>query len=292
MNDVRPALAGTLLLLVLLEVAWAAWRLPRAYDARETLCNFAIALVNGWLKPAGIAWQLLVLEWIPWRPMAPLPADWPVFVLTFVATDLAYYWFHRCSHTWPWLWAVHQVHHSSPWMNLTTALRLSWIGKFVAPLFFAPLVLLGLPPLFVALSLALGLLFQFPLHTQAVPSLGVFEGRLLNTPSAHRVHHGANAPYLNRNFAGVFILWDVLFGTWQPEREPVRFGLTTGFPGHNPLRVQFQPLWELVRGGRGRRRNGARIHTKRPQGTEADGGTRGGGRTCHCRQSSRGELAH
>ncbi|MEL6188710.1 MAG: sterol desaturase family protein, partial [Myxococcota bacterium] len=130
----------------------------------------------------------------------------------------------------------------------TTALRLNWVAKFVTPLFFAPLVWLGFSPTVVAGSLGVGLLYQFFLHTESVGRLGVFEGKLLNTPSAHRVHHGSNPAYIDKNYGGVFIVWDRLFGTYQPEVEDVRYGVTTGFLGHNPLTAQFRPLYNYLRG--------------------------------------------
>jgi sterol desaturase/sphingolipid hydroxylase (fatty acid hydroxylase superfamily) len=177
-----------------------------------------------------------------------LPDTAWAFLVTFVIADFAYYWYHRLSHEVPLLWTMHHTHHSSPWMNFTTAMRLNWIAKFVSPVFFAPLVLLGLSPEFLALSLTLGLLFQFFLHTEVIGRLGWFEGKLLNTPSAHRVHHGSNTQYIDKNFAGVFVVWDRLFGTYTREEEPVRYGVTTGFVGHNPLVVQFKLLSQYIRG--------------------------------------------
>lgn len=143
---------------------------------------------------------------------------------------------------------MHYTHHSSPWLNFTTALRLNWISKFISPLFFAPLVLLGISPAFIIASLALGLVWQFFLHTEAIGRLGWLEGKLLNTPSAHRVHHGRNVQYIDRNFAGALIIWDRLFGTYEPEAERVRYGVSSGFAGHNPLVIQFLPLWKYIRG--------------------------------------------
>ena len=97
------------------------------------------------------------------------------------------------------------------------------------------------------LSLALGLFYQFFLHTEAVGRLGWLEGKLLNTPSAHRVHHGSNSAYIDRNYVGALIVWDRLFGTYAPETEKVRYGVTTGFVGHNPFVVQFAPAWKYLR---------------------------------------------
>ncbi len=254
-HAVKLALGGVMAVLVLAEVLWA-WRTKRhAYEPQEVLCNVVIALFNALLKPATLAWSLLVFQWMEPLRLVVLPHSVAVFLVTFLVTDFAYYWYHRWSHEWPALWAMHHVHHSSPWMNLTTAARLSWIAKVVSPLYFVPLTLIGLPAEFVALSLGLGLLYQFPLHTQAIGTLGTFEGKVLNTPSAHRVHHGSNAEYLDRNYGAVFIVWDVLFGTYKAETTAVRYGVTTGFIGHNPLRVQFEPLLRFLlrRGERAKR---------------------------------------
>jgi sterol desaturase/sphingolipid hydroxylase (fatty acid hydroxylase superfamily) len=230
------------------ELIWSRVAGHGVYSLKEALSNLGMMIVGNGLRPAATAWTLLVLSLLePLRSVRMPETGW-TFLVTFLVVDFAYYWYHRLSHEVPLLWAIHHAHHSSPWMNLTTAVRLNWIGKFLSPLFFAPLVLLGLPATFVTASLAIGLLYQFPLHTRAIGRLGRFEGTFLNTPSAHRVHHGSNARYIDRNYAGVFIVWDRLFGTYQPEDEQVRYGVTTGFVGHNPIVVQFRPLWKYVCG--------------------------------------------
>ena len=236
------------LFLLVAEIAWSRLSDRGVFSLADSLSNLGTMVVNSILKPLTVAWVLLVLSLLEPLQLFRLPDSGWAFLVTFVVTDFAFYWYHRLSHELPLLWTLHHTHHSSPWMNLTTALRLNWIAKFVTPLFFAPLVLLGLSPEFVAASLALGLLFQFLLHTQSVGSLGRFEGWLLNTPSAHRVHHGSNPQYIDKNYAGVLIIWDWLFGTYAPEGEPVRYGVTTGFVSHNPLVVQFQPLWKYIHG--------------------------------------------
>lgn len=241
-----PALA--LIALIVVELSWSLLRRRPIYNAGETLANLAIAVGNGLIRPAAIAWSYLIMSWLEPARMLSLPETLLTFFLTFVVVDLAYYGYHRASHELRWLWAMHHTHHSSPWYNFSTAVRLNWLAKFITPLYFAPLVLIGLPAEFVAASLALGLLYQLFLHTEAIPPLGRFEGLLLNTPSAHRVHHGTNAQYIDRNYAGVFIVWDRLFGTYEPECERVRYGVTTGFVGHNPLIIQFRPLWHTLRG--------------------------------------------
>ena len=248
MGDIPQVFAAFALVLVLMEVTWSRVMARRVYNVRESLSNFSMALVNSALKPLTLAWTFFVASLVEPLQITQLPKTGWAFLATFVIADLAFYWYHRLSHEIPVLWTMHHTHHSSPWMNFTTAMRLNWIAKFVSPLFYMPLVVLGVSPEFLGASLALGLMFQFLLHTEAVGRLGWFEGKLLNTPSAHRVHHGSNTKYIDRNYAGVFIVWDRIFGTYQPEEEPVRYGVTTGFVGYNPLVVQLQPIWKYIHG--------------------------------------------
>ncbi len=246
--SIRALFFAVLAISVALEVFWA-WRRRRpVYSLRESASNFVMLIVGSALKPLALGWALFVLTLVEPLQFFRLPHTAWAFALTFVVADFAYYWQHRVMHQLPALWAMHHTHHSSPWMNLTTALRLNWVAKFISPLFYVPFVLvLGVSPLAFGASLALGLLYQFFLHTEAVGRLGWFEGKLLNTPSAHRVHHGLNPDYIDKNYGGVFVVWDRLFGTYEREVEPVRYGVTTGFLGHNPLVAQFQPLLSLLR---------------------------------------------
>ena len=241
-------LLAVFLLFLAAEALWALVRRRRdVYDWREVLCNLGIMVGNNLIRPLSLAWKYAVFSLIEPLQAFSLPRTGWAFLVTFVAADCAYYWYHRFSHVVPVLWTMHYTHHSSPWMNLTTAVRLNWIANFVSPLFFAPLILVGFSPEWVTASLALGLFYQFFLHTEAVPPLGRFEGKLLNTPSAHRVHHGSNPAYIDRNYGGALIVWDRLFGTYAAETEKVRYGVTTGFPGHNPFAIQFAPAWKYLR---------------------------------------------
>lgn len=167
---------------------------------------------------------------------------WTAFVACFFAEDLAYYWFHRVSHERRWFWASHVVHHSSQRYNLSTALRQTWTGKATLGfVFWLPLVWIGFEPSMVLFFMATSLLYQFWIHTEAIDRLPAPLELVLNTPSHHRVHHGANPRYLDANYAGVLIVWDRLFGTFTPEldREPVRYGLVKNIETYNPLRIAF-----------------------------------------------------
>lgn len=166
--------------------------------------------------------------------------------LTFLVEDFTYYWWHRCSHESRFLWAAHENHHSSQHYNLSTALRQSWTTIFTTKLFYWPLPLLGFDPAMLAVATSVSLLYQFWIHTECIERLGWFEW-LLNTPSHHRVHHGSNIQYLDRNHAGILILWDRLFGTFEPEVEPVRYGLTKNIQTFHPIRIAFHEWVALGR---------------------------------------------
>lgn len=167
----------------------------------------------------------------------------------FLGVDFLYYWFHRFSHESNFAWAAHVVHHQSEDYNLSVALRQSALQQFIAAPFYWPLALLGFPPaMFLALSAA-NTLYQFWIHTEAIGRLGPLE-LVLNTPSHHRVHHGSNPQYIDRNHGGTLIVWDRLFGTFEPEGERVVYGVTKPPKSWNPLYVnvhQWQELWRLAR---------------------------------------------
>lgn len=167
--------------------------------------------------------------------------------LCVLLVDFLYYWDHRAGHRIRWYWAVsHSVHHSSPQYDQTTALRISFVDGFLSPWFYLPAVLLGFHPLLVAASLGFILGYQQWIHTETIGTLGPLEG-VVNTPSAHRVHHGAQPQYLDKNYGAVLLLWDRLFGTYQREEEPVRYGLTDPIPGRGPLEVHLCELRRLWR---------------------------------------------
>ena len=177
----------------------------------------------------GVQRFLPVPEWIDRSPIAGGRLDLLAlgsWAAVFLLDDLAYYWMHRCSHTSHLLWAGHVVHHSSEEFNLTVALRQSSLHGFMSWVFYLPLALLGVPVLMWVVCHALNLVYQFWIHTRAIDKLGVLEV-VLNTPSHHRVHHGVNPEYQDKNYAGTLIVWDRLFGTFQPElgSERIRYGI-------------------------------------------------------------------
>ena len=218
------------------EALISRWTERGFYDQRDAWTNITLGLIsvvfNGLFGLVTGSVYVLAYELAPYR--FPENAWWS-WVVLFVADDFAYYWFHRVSHESRFFWNFHVVHHSSEYYNLSVAVRQSWFGGTVHWLFYAPVMLLGFAPWMFAMMHGLNLLYQFWIHTKFIDRLGPAE-YVLNTPSHHRVHHGVNREYLDRNYAGVLIIWDRLFGSFAPETEAPRYGIT------KPLK-SFSPLW-------------------------------------------------
>ncbi|ERT19725.1 membrane protein, partial [Pseudomonas putida SJ3] len=219
-------------------------------DSINSLSTGALSTSTGLLtKGAGLVTYALAFEHLA---LLRLPAEaWWVWLLAFVLYDFCYYWLHRLGHERNVLWAAHSVHHQSEEYNLTTALRQTSSGFIFSWVFYLPMALLGVPPLVFITVASLNLLYQFWVHTRHIPKLGWLEWVLI-TPSNHRVHHAQNPVYLDRNYGGVFILWDRLFGTFKEEdpAEPVVFGVTTPLASWNPLWANLQfyaQLWHDAR---------------------------------------------
>jgi sterol desaturase/sphingolipid hydroxylase (fatty acid hydroxylase superfamily) len=232
-----------------IEALWL-WRKNGRYDWRAYLASagdLALRILAG-LLPLGLAAGALDLVWrhrLYTMPMHSVAA----ILLLIVGQDFCYYWMHRADHRVRFMWATHSVHHSPEELNLSAAYRLGWTARLsVAPLFFAPLVLIGFQPMIVAAVLSLNLLYQFWLHATWLPKLGPFEW-LLNTPAHHRVHHASNPEYLDANFGGVFILFDRLFGTFRGEQHgiEIRYGLTHPIGSYNPLVIGTREWLAMAR---------------------------------------------
>lgn len=214
------------------------------HDARETAASLTIAVINKTVATLTAGVSALPLLFLYQFRLFDIPADSVLaLVAAFVLTDFCYYWHHFAMHKLRLLWASHSVHHSPTRLNLTAAVRLG-IGGHLAGgfLFYAPLVLIGFHPLVVYAMLGLGLAYQLFIHPARAPDLGPLEW-VLNTPKHHRVHHASNPSCIDRNFGGVFIVFDRLFGTFAqaPEDEPLTFGLAGKDKPKtdNPLRILF-----------------------------------------------------
>ncbi|MCW3480740.1 sterol desaturase family protein [Neisseriaceae bacterium JH1-16] len=212
------------------------------YRWRDTLCNTGLALLHQGADKLAWLFVIPIYAWVynHWR-IHSFDSSWTSLVALFLVQDFLYYWFHRMSHRVRWLWAAHSVHHSSEHMNLSTAFRQSLMYPIAGMwLFWLPMAWLGFQPALIVAIVLLNLAFQFFVHTQAIPKLGPLE-RLLNTPSIHRVHHARNAKYIDRNYAGVLVIWDRLFGSYVEEdpTEPCDYGTVKRVVSFNPLTVTF-----------------------------------------------------
>lgn len=170
-----------------------------------------------------------------------IPNVWYWLVILFLGVDLGYYWAHRMSHQVNLFWAGHVVHHQSEEYNLSVALRQGALQKIFTAAFYLPLALLGFSPYYFLLLGAFNTLYQFWIHTEAIRSMGPLEW-IMNTPSHHRVHHGRNPKYIDRNHAGVFIIWDRMFGTFQPEEEKPVYGITMPVQCWDPVSAHLRPF--------------------------------------------------
>ena len=234
-----------------LEAVVLAAVMRRNYNWRAYLASLADALGRQYvvaLLPLSLAAPAVDLAWRQRLFTVPLDTAAAVAVLV-LAQDFSYYWFHRCSHRVRWFWATHAVHHSSNELNLGASYRFGWTGRISGTtIFYVPMMFLGFAPPAVGIAGAFALLYQFWLHAEWIPRLGPLEW-VFNTPSHHRVHHAANPEYLDRNYGGVLIVWDRLFGTFAKERDdvPCRYGLVTPLVSNNPFVIGFHEWVALVR---------------------------------------------
>ena len=239
-------------LLLALEIGVATWHQRDWYETKDTLSSLAMGMGNAVIRlftKVVIVGLLFVLY--EYR-LFDLGTAWWVWVLCFFAEDLSYYVFHRTSHEVRYFWASHVIHHSSRKYNLSTALRQTWTGQLSgAFVFILWLPLVGFHPIMVAIFGSMSLIYQFWIHTESIDRMWPPFEFVFNTPSHHRVHHGSDVKYLDRNHGGVLILWDRLFGTFQVEEERPTYGLVTNIDTHNPLRIATHEWAALFRDVRG-----------------------------------------
>jgi sterol desaturase/sphingolipid hydroxylase (fatty acid hydroxylase superfamily) len=249
------SIPGFLTLLVL-EVLWTRKRKREGakellgYEQRDTFASLAMGIGNVIISAfttlgAVALWSFGYEHRLLSLGAAASAGSW---LCLFVLEDFCYYWFHRSHHEVRLLWAAHVNHHSSQYFNLSTALRQPWFTPVTGPIFWLPLALVGFAPWQILTAQAVSLIYQFWIHTETVRRLPRPLEWLLNTPSHHRVHHGKNVRYLDRNHGGVLIVWDRLFGTFTPEQDadPVRYGITHDIETFNPLRIAVHELGALV----------------------------------------------
>ena len=232
--------------LVCLEAAWLVWMRKQEFDWRAAGASFGVAIGKRIVDTATAgAAGVFLFGLYEYRLFTLELNNILTGVAFFLLFELTYYWHHRMAHEVRWLWATHSVHHTPEEMNLSVAARLGWTGLLSGSvLFFAPLVLIGFHPIAVFVMLAASLFYQIWIHTEVVGRLPRPVEWLFNTPSHHRVHHASNVDYLDRNYGGVLIIWDRIFGTFAEETEPPKYGLTEPLKSYNPIKIA---LWEWRR---------------------------------------------
>lgn len=219
---------------------------PVGYEARDTATSLAMLVGNVAITFATLPLVARLDRFVFRRRITSFGSRRGAFMAAMVLWDFLYYWDHRWMHEVRLMWANHVTHHSSQRYNLSTALRQPWSG-LMNTWIFMPMPLLGFPMATTAKAGQLNLLYQYWIHTEAIDRLPAPLERVLNTPSHHRVHHGTNPEYLDRNYGGILIVWDKLFGTFEPEVRRVRYGLTKNISTHNPLRVAYHEFADIVR---------------------------------------------
>lgn len=239
-------IAGLIFLLAL--VSETVWDFASGTRKKgwETLANFVIGVVNVLLERT-IYGLVFVVGLYLMQPFAlfSIPSTWWTWILAVLAADFTYYWMHRWEHEVRILWSFHSVHHSSPEFNFTTALRLAWLEGLIEWIFFLPMLLIGFSVVQTIIALSIVVAYQSWIHTEKVGKLGWLDG-IFNTPSVHRVHHGSNDAYLDKNYGGLLILWDRLFGTYQKEEQIVIYGIKSPLGTSNPFVINFREPFSII----------------------------------------------
>jgi sterol desaturase/sphingolipid hydroxylase (fatty acid hydroxylase superfamily) len=215
------------------------------YETKETIGSVLVGIGNviiSFLIKAGLLLVVVVIyNLVPWR----MALNWWTFLPAYIIWDFCSYWAHRISHNQRFWWATHIVHHSGEKYNLTVSFRLSWV-QHLKIIFFVPAMFIGFHPIIIFVTNQIAVLFQFWVHTEYIRKLHPVIEYIFATPSNHRVHHGSQEQYIDRNFGATFILWDRIFGTYEPEREQVTYGLTSNIDHKaNPLHINFHEYKEI-----------------------------------------------
>ena len=236
------------LLLITAEVIYSSVKGRNFYKLRDTFAGLGLLSGNfliGLLTKSSIFLIYVYLYQFRLITVNDLLPIWAVWLATFVMIDFVYYWYHRFSHRVRFMWAVHMNHHSSEEMNFTVSLRQAWFGPITKVPFFIFMPLVGFDPIITAVAGVASTLWGVIGHTQWIRRLGIFE-YIFVTPSSHRVHHGSNECYIDRNYGNLLIIWDRLFGTFAEEIEPVKFGIRDNVKTYNPIKITFMFWGQMI----------------------------------------------
>ena len=235
---------------MLLEFFVASAKNIKSYTTKDAFSSIAMGLGNVFIGFVSKLFVFAALYFVYENlRIFTIPISWWSFIILFFLDDFSYYWFHRTSHENRFFWASHVVHHSSKHYNLSTALRQTWTGSFYSFIFWLWLPLIGFHPGMIIFQMSISLLYQFWIHTELIQKMPKWIELFFNTPSHHRVHHGRNPIYLDKNHAGILIIWDKLFGTFQPElkSEKVQYGLVVNIKTYNPIFIAFNEWGALFK---------------------------------------------
>ena len=235
------------LALIFLEVAYSTVFGLKLYNFKDTLAGLGLLAGNffiGLLTKSSIFLLYVYVYQFKIVIVNDLIPIWLVWIITFITIDFIYYWYHRMSHRVRFMWAVHMNHHSSEEMNFTVSLRQAWFGPITKVPFFVLMPLIGFDPIITAIAGVASTLWGVIGHTQWIRRLGPFE-YIFVTPSSHRVHHGSNESYIDKNYGNLLIIWDRLFGTFAEEIEQVKFGIKDNVKTFNPIKITFM-FWQQM----------------------------------------------
>ncbi|WP_461166915.1 sterol desaturase family protein [Tsukamurella serpentis] len=219
----------------------------RGYQASDAATSISMGvgylIVAGVFHTVSLVGYSAIYQTVPWKLSS---SDWKTWILLFIAIDLLWYAVHRFSHRIRIAWAAHQAHHSSENFNLTTALRQKW-NLWFETLAWTPLPFMGIPPWMIYIGFSINLVCQFWVHTESIDRVWRPIEYVFNTPSHHRVHHGSDPEYLDKNYGGILIIWDRIFGTYAEEKQRPTYGLTKPVNTHNLIRLQFHEYASIAR---------------------------------------------
>lgn len=231
-------------ILIAIEVTYSLVTKKTSYRSGDAFANIGCGIFEQttglFVKVVTVGMYTFVYEY----RLFDIPTTWPFLILLFLGVDFQYYWAHRLSHQINLFWVGHVIHHQSEDYNLSVALRQGALQKFFTSPFALPLAFLGFDPYWFLYISALNTLYQFWIHTEAIDKMGWFE-YIFNTPSHHRVHHGRDPKYIDKNHAGSLIIWDKMFGTFQAEEERPHYGITKPTETFNPVMAHIRPLQQL-----------------------------------------------
>ena len=230
-----------ILAMILIEALISGFNRKSLYKNKDTLCTsgllFGNILMGFAIKGTTLGLHIFLYQFRIFDLANVIPL-WAMWLMTFILIDFVFYIYHRLSHRVRFLWAIHMSHHSSEEMNFAVSMRQAWLGPVSKIPFFIVLPILGLDPTIIAVAGVISTLWGVVGHTQIVGKLGPLEW-ILNTPSHHRVHHGANAEYIDKNYGNLLIIWDRMFGTFEPEKAKVKYGLVNNVNTFNPIKITF-----------------------------------------------------